>query len=129
MTSDDLLIASLIRSLAITTEDVMARAWRPASREGTGTDQARSRNVPGTDQERSAGRGRGGRGGGGRGGGRGGRGLGRGDAGMREDRPSRAPSGTRSGRDEGGGAAEGEGALDGIDLAGLGIDAPGAVTR
>ena len=113
MTSDDLLFASLIRSLAITTEDVMARAWRPASREGTGTDQ-----------ERSAGRGRG-RGGGGRGGGRGGRGLGRGGAGMRED----APTATRSGWDEGGVTTEGEGALDGIDLAGLGIDAPGAVTR
>ena len=39
MTSDDLLIASLIRSLAITTEDVMVHAWRPTSREGTGTDQ------------------------------------------------------------------------------------------
>ena len=42
MTSDDLLIASLIRSLAITTEDVMVHAWRPTSREGTGTDQERT---------------------------------------------------------------------------------------
>ena len=54
MTSDDLLIASLMRSLAITTEDVMVHAWRPTSREGTGTDQehtARSYDTLHLDEE------------------------------------------------------------------------------